>query len=329
LYEVAPVLLHGLLSYPESNLRSRRESNIWKFNRPWLDLLDVENEELIPNIEVTPITPAESQAIVSHEPTPNDPPWGSWAAIGLWILSILLILIVPTLVLLPYLATRNPPITQPEQLIEYARSDPMSIVLQIAAIIPAHLLTILFAWLIATRWRKFSFFRVMGWQRGGFAWWQYIVILVVFFMVSAVVSSLVPEQDNDLIRMLKSSRSAVYIVAFVATFTAPFVEEVVYRGMLYSAFQRAMGIPAAFMLTTFLFALVHVPQYFPSYSTIFLLTVLSLTLTAIRVKTDNLLPCVVLHTLFNGIQSMFLLLEPLTRQPVPDPIGTLLGFHYK
>jgi membrane protease YdiL (CAAX protease family) len=185
----------------------------------------------------------------------------------------------------------------------------------------------LFAWLIATRWRKFSFFRMMGWQRGGFAWWHYIVILVAFFMMSAVVSSLVPEQDNDLIRMLKSSRSAVYIVAFVATFTAPFVEEVVYRGMLYSAFQRAMGIPAAFILTTFLFALVHVPQYFPSYSTIFLLTVLSLTLTAIRVKTDNLMPCVVLHTLFNGIQSMFLLMEPLTRQPVPDPIGTLLGFY--
>jgi membrane protease YdiL (CAAX protease family) len=286
--------------------------------------VDVENEELISNVEFNPITPVEAQAIVEHSPTPNDPPFGAWAAVGLWILSVLFIIVVPTLFLLPYLLTRNPPITQPEQLAEYARNDPMSILLQIAAILPAHLLTILFAWLIATRLRRHSFFKVMGWESGGFAWWHYMSILVGFFVLSAAVSSLVPEQENDLIRMLKSSRSAVYIIAFVATFTAPFVEEVVYRGMLYSAFQRAMGIPAAFLLTTFLFALVHVPQYLPSYSTIFLLTVLSLTLTAIRVKTNNLLPCVILHTLFNGIQSVLLLSEPLVRKSVTEAHASLI-----
>ncbi len=254
-------------------------------------------------------------AIVPVEPTPNNPPWGSLEGVGLWVASILAILIIPTLFLLPYLATIQPPITENEQLVEFAKTDPTSVFLQIVAIIPAHLLTILLAWLIVTKGRKYSFKEMLGWQTGGFRWWHYLIVLGSFFVLAAVVGSLVPEKENDLIRMLQSSRSAVYIIAFVATFTAPFVEEVVYRGVLYSAFQRALGVPAAFALVTFLFAIIHVPQYWPSYSTIFLLGVLSIILTAIRVKTNNLLPCIILHTLFNGIQSVFLLAEPLLPKP--------------
>ncbi|MEO7660726.1 MAG: CPBP family intramembrane glutamic endopeptidase, partial [Pyrinomonadaceae bacterium] len=124
----------------------------------------------------------------------------------------------------------------------------------------------------------------------------------------------------DLIRILRSSRAALYVVAFVATFTAPIVEEVVYRGVLYSAFMRKFGVTIAFMVVTILFALVHIPQYYPSFSTILLLTLLSVILTAVRVKTNNLLPCIILHTLFNGLQSILLIAEPYFKSPeVLDP----------
>ncbi len=262
--------------------------------------------------------------VAPRAPTPNDPPWGVWAAIGAWVASIFFILFVPSIFLLPYLGLHQPPITETDQIIEFAKTDPTSIFLQIAAIIPAHLLTILVAWLIVTRGRKFSFRNTLGWRSGGFAWWHYCVILGGFIAIANLVSAFFPEQENDLMRMLQSSRSAVYIVAIVATFTAPFVEEVIYRGILYSAFQRLLGIPTAFLLVTFLFAVVHVRQYYPSYSTIFLLALLSLTLTAIRVKTGNLLPCIILHTLFNGLQSVFLILEPYIKSPeVPGPAALL------
>ena len=282
-------------------------------------------EEQIAEDEFEPITPVAAEALISHTPTPNDPPWTSLPAMGVWILSVLFIMVVPTVFLLPYLALQNPPLRDPQILMEFARTDQMAIVLQIAAIIPAHLLTILVAWLVVTRFRKFSFLKMLGWEKGGFAWWHYVVILISFFALAAAVGNFFPEKENELIRILQSSRSAVYIVAIVATFTAPFVEEVVYRGVLYSAFQRAFGIPAAFVLVTGLFALVHVPQYYPSYSTIFLLTVLSLTLTAIRVKSDNLLPCVILHTLFNAFQSVLLILQPKAETAlVPEQAAAFL-----
>ncbi|HTH52247.1 MAG TPA: CPBP family intramembrane glutamic endopeptidase, partial [Pyrinomonadaceae bacterium] len=188
-----------------------------------------------------------------------------------------------------------------------------------------HLLTAIVAYFVITRFRKYDFREMVGWRSGGFRWWQYIVILVGFGFIAWGVSSIYPEQDNDLLKILRSSQMAVYALAFMATFTAPFVEEVVYRGAIYSAFQRAWGVPAAFLLTTGLFALVHVPQYWPSYSTIFLLTLLSLILTAIRVKTNNLLPCIIFHTIFNGLQAISLVSEPLSRKAdIPDATGFIL-----
>jgi membrane protease YdiL (CAAX protease family) len=310
-------VLHGLLDYIESATIARRAGANC---HPPPQLATLNCVEIEQNIVDQPfaVDPAPKNGQHLNGGIgfgPNNPPWGALEAVGLWIASVLFILIVPAVFLLPYLFTRNPRIADPEQLVEFAKTDPMAVFLQIAAILPAHLFTVAVAWLIVTRSKKFNFREMIGWRSGGFRWWQYAVVLIGFGLIAAAVSSIYPEQDNDLLKILRSSRSAVYIVAFVATFTAPFVEELVYRGVLYSAFQRAMGVPAAFLLVTLMFSLVHVPQYWPSYSTIFLLTLLSLILTTIRVKTNNLLPCIIFHTLFNGLQSIMLIAEPYLQKP--------------
>jgi membrane protease YdiL (CAAX protease family) len=245
-------------------------------------------------------------------PTPNNPPWGIPAAIGVWLASVFFILIIPTIFLLPYLASQAMEMGS-EEMIGFAKSDATSIFLQLIAILPAHFFTLVLAWWVVTRGRKFSFRQTLGWRRGSLAWWHYAVMLIGFLVIAGFVGRYFPEQDNDLIRMLRSSRSAVYLVALVATFTAPIVEEVIYRGLIYSAVQKTLGVPVAFVTATLLFSIVHVPQYYPSYSTIFLLCLLSVVLTTIRVWSGNLLPCIILHTLFNGLQSVLLILEPYTK----------------
>lgn len=242
--------------------------------------------------------------------TPDNPPWNSWTAFGVWLASVVFIVVLPNLFILPYILKKGIVATDSAQMMEFLLKDPTAIILSVVAIIPAHILTLILAWLVITKIKKFSFRETLGWQWGGFTWWNCLLILGGFFVVAAIVSSFLPEQDNDLMRILRSSRTAVYIVAFLATFTAPIVEEVIYRGILYSAFQRTFGVFIAVLVVTALFALVHVPQYYPSYSTIILICLLSLILTLIRVKTKNLLPCIVLHTIFNGIQSVILVLEP-------------------
>lgn len=260
-------------------------------------------------------------AIREPTPTPNNPPWNNWIALVVWIFSVFAIALFPTLLVLGYVASLGTGFAGNEQFGEFLRSDPSAVLLQILGIIPAHIVTLLLAWFVVTRARRYSFRSTLGWTSGGFKWWHYIAILFVFFGVAAVVGQFYPEQDNEMLRMLRSSRAAVFAVAFMATFSAPLVEEVVYRGILYSAFQRTFGIPAGVVIVTLLFALVHVPQYYPSISTIALLTFLSLILTLVRVRAGSLLPCIILHMIFNGLQSAVLLLEPyigpVATQPEP------------
>ncbi len=259
---------------------------------------------------------------------PNNPPWGSGIAIVTWVASVLMIFIVPTIFLAPYLISQGAHSLGSEELSKFAVSDPTALLIQVAAVLPAHLVTLAIAWFVVTRGRKHPFFSTLGWRSGGMKWWHHILILFLFMVISAIVGSMMPEQDNDLLRILRSSKLALYTVAILAVFSAPFVEELIYRGVLYSALQRTAGSPLAVIIVTLLFAAVHVPQYWGSPTTIFLLTLLSLILTLVRAKTGNLLPCVILHMLFNAIQSALLILNPEinSQAPPPDPVAVFFGF---
>lgn len=279
---------------PNEELKNSVENENINYNAPeWKELYEYERE----------------QSLII--PTPNNPPWNSWMAIVFWLISVFSIIIFPVFFLIPYFALN--PITS----LENIQNDPTAIILNVLAVIPAHIFTIIVAWFIVTKNKKFSFKQTLGWSPDNFRWFYYILILVGFFAIAGVVNYFIPEQDNDLLRILRSSRTVVYVVAFLATFTAPLVEEVVYRGVLYSAIQRSIGVIGAISIVTALFALVHVPQYWGSPGTIILICLLSLVLTLVRVSTGNLLPCIILHTIFNGIQSLFLVLQPF----LPENIG--------
>lgn len=303
------MLLHGILGYIGLTELSRPKTRNLEVVRLFAKLTCV--QEIIIDTPKDFEAPKPPAPVLIEQPSPNNPPWNSGVAFGVWFASVVLILVVPSIILLPYVLSIASQYADNTELVEFIKTDPTAIILQISAVIPAHIVTILLAWFVVTRMRTYSFRETLGWQAGGPIWWLYYgAILAGFFIVAGVVGNFFPEQENDLIRILKSSRSAVYLVAFMATFTAPLVEEVVYRGILYSAFQRTFGVTFGVVSVTFLFAVVHVPQYYPSFSTIFLLTLLSLILTLVRVRTDNLLPCVILHTIFNAVQSGALILEP-------------------
>jgi membrane protease YdiL (CAAX protease family) len=258
---------------------------------------------------------------VVYKPTPDDPPWNTPIALLVWFASVVAIILVPSVFVIPYIMSRGPGFNESQALGEFLRTDTTAIILQMLAVLPAHLLTLAIAWVIATKLNTFSFRETLGWRSGGMVWWHHVAILIAFFAIALVVGLYFPEQENELTRILRSSRTAVFIVAFMATFTAPLVEEVIYRGLVYSALQRTFGPVLGIVSVTLLFALVHVPQYYPSVSSISLLLLLSLVLTLVRAGTGNLLPCIVLHTIFNAIQSILLILEPYVKslEPAVEP----------
>jgi Predicted metal-dependent membrane protease len=283
-----------------------------------LCLVEIANQE--PENEITGIPPV--QLYTKPFPSPNNPPWGSLTAFAVWIASVVFVFLFPSIFLIPYIAKRSLDFSDKAAVLEFLKSDPTSVLIQLIAVIPAHVLTLVLAWAVVTNLKRYSFRETLGWKLNGFRVWYGFPIFVGFYLVALLLTYIFGSVENDFEQIIKSSRSAVYLVAFFATFTAPIVEEVIYRGLLYSAFQRKFGVVFAVVSITLLFTLVHVPQYSansnPDWASILTILMLSLTLTLVRLRTGNLLPCIILHTIFNGIQSLLLIVGLYITKPDPQ-----------
>jgi membrane protease YdiL (CAAX protease family) len=167
------------------------------------------------------------------------------------------------------------------------------------------------AWLVVTRLGRRPFWRTLGWGWIPQFKMVHAVGLAVLMMGVAVLSEhALPHQETDIEKLLKMGMAARIAVAALAVMTAPLIEEIVYRGVIFSSVEGLMGKAAAVIFVTLLFALVHVPQYWGSVASIAAILSLSFVLTLLRAWTGKLLPCVATHLVYNGIQAVILLLAP-------------------
>ena len=243
------------------------------------------------------------------EPARN-PPWTLLTAVVVWFSSVAL-LFLPQLIAIPYLALHYRG-TRPTT--EMLLADKTLILILVSGVLPAHLITLVIVWAVATRFGKLSAIQTLGltWN-GKLRLWQSIGLAFMLYGAAFLLTLAFGGQGTALDRLVESSRAAALIIAFLAVATAPLVEECIYRGILYPAIERTAGAKGAVILVTLLFAVPHVPQYWPNIGVISSITLLSIVLTVVRARTGRLLPCFVIHLVFNGIQSVIIVLEPHLR----------------
>ena len=268
-------------------------------------------------------------------PDANHPVWGIGGALLVWIGSIALVVFVPVLFLIPYLMSSGP--SSMPALVEFATKDKTAILLQLISIIPCHVITFLMVWALVTRFGKQSFRAAIGLEwPAQMPWWLGLMLSIVLggalFIVGTLIAKLLgADKSTQLEQIINSSLAARYTIAFLAVFTAPFVEEFIYRGVLYAALQKTIGIRGAVVVVLLIFTVIHVPQYWPNAGVIAAVALLSIALTLVRAFSGRLLPCVVIHFAFNGIQAVLLILEPYlhnlypTPEQVPPTAGLLLS----
>src|SRR5205085_4793392 len=149
--------------------------------------------------------------------------------------------------------------------------------------------------------------KAIGWNwNGPIGLTQSVALAILLFGVSLSLALVFGGKETELERVLDSSRAAALIIAVLAVATAPLVEEIIYRGILYPALRRSAGTMPAVIIVTLLFTIPHVPQYWPNVAVISSITLLSVVLTVVRAYTRSLLPCFVIHIVFNGIQSFLI-----------------------
>lgn len=92
---------------------------------------------------------------------------------------------------------------------------------------------------------------------------------------------------------------AWWLMVANVTIGAPLIEEVVYRGCLQSCARRFLGGWGAILLTSTLFALVHIGS--ADLRTLPMLFTLSLVLGLVYERGGSLLACVLIHAMFNAL----------------------------
>ncbi len=246
---------------------------------------------------------------ITNNLDPDKPAWGYGAGIVIWLLSVFLIITAP----LPAMLTWSIWMQLSGQILPdkpKIEENPELAIFFICGTFLAQILTLMASYRFITRSSQGSFFSALGWhwpERFGLV--KTILFTIFIFFITAIIISLFPNQKTDMQKFIEISMAVRILVGIIAIIGAPFVEELIYRGILFAGLRRDFGVAPAIIGVSFLFLLVHIPQYWGAWGVIVGLGFLSLTLTLVRAYSSSLLPSFVIHLIFNTIQVVLMIAQ--------------------
>lgn len=94
---------------------------------------------------------------------------------------------------------------------------------------------------------------------------------------------------------LKIGWVAMFIVLF------PVVEEMLFRGFLFTGLSQSWGPTVAGLVTTALFVAVHMPKVLEYWPALLAVTLIGTLTVLARIRTGSLAPGIVMHSTYNGV----------------------------
>ena len=116
-----------------------------------------------------------------------------------------------------------------------------------------------------------------------------------------LVSSFFPPSSPPAVEKLAESSRSVFLLVIFGVCFAPIIEEIIFRGFLFSVLSEFGGSRLAVPATAILFALMHAPQLWPSLAGILLILAVGYVLSIVRERSDSLIPSFIVHTAYNSM----------------------------
>ncbi|MGH9451678.1 MAG: lysostaphin resistance A-like protein [Terriglobia bacterium] len=129
---------------------------------------------------------------------------------------------------------------------------------------------------------------------------RYVALGVVMTVGVQLLPAFLPDKSHFPLEKLFSSPDSSYAMAAFAVIVAPFMEELIFRGVLFSVFEARVGLAFAIIVTAVLFAAMHIPEYNGAWDHVFLIFLVGFILSLTRGLTRSLAPSVVLHITYNA-----------------------------
>lgn len=169
-------------------------------------------------------------------------------------------------------------------------------------------------------WIGFGFFHPTLWPRRRLSWFSSsiaavrtllfalpVIVIVGLAWVKILEAAGIPTDLQDLVGTIREADNTFYLVALVllAVVIVPVNEELLFRGGIFRYFNQRIPTPLAMILSSVLFALLHMNWF--SFGP---LLVLGCFLCLVTLKTGSLKPAMIMHALFNLNSILSILWSP-------------------
>ena len=149
------------------------------------------------------------------------------------------------------------------------------------------------------RWRRMTPGKTLGCLVGG----------ALLTAAIALLPPLLPDANQFPLESLFNSRASAYAIGAFAILVAPFMEEMIFRGILFGIFESQVGLRFAILITAILFGGLHVPEYWGAWNHMFLIFLVGLVFSLARGMSGSLAPSVFLHVGYNASMMIALFLS--------------------
>ncbi len=156
-------------------------------------------------------------------------------------------------------------------------------------------------------WRKLSAHNAVRYLLGGIA----------LSMIIMIIPPFLPEKKGFPLEKLFSSPASAYAVAVFAVLIAPFMEELLFRGLLFAFFEKHGGLTFAVIATALLFAGLHIPEYWGAWDHVVMILIVGVVFSLVRGMTRSVMPSYILHLAYNGTLMLLLYFQTHHFQKFP------------
>ena len=141
---------------------------------------------------------------------------------------------------------------------------------------------------------------------------------VALAMLVELAPPLLPDRSDFPLQRMFSSPQAAYAIGVFAILIAPFMEELIFRGVLFCFFEDLVGWRFAIVGTGLLFAGLHLSEYWGAWNHVMLICIVGLAFSLTRGLTGSLAPCVILHTAYNAALMVGLYIQTDQFRAIPQ-----------
>ena len=141
----------------------------------------------------------------------------------------------------------------------------------------------------------------IGWTRYEGRASHYLYGGVALAISVALISTLLPKPEGEVpFEALLKDPVGITLLVIFGILVAPVVEEMLFRGFIFSVVDRSLGTTAAVVSTSLLFSLPHGEQYGWRWQNLLLLTTVGIVFGAVRARTRSVRPSTLLHAAYNA-----------------------------